>query len=113
MISIGPTQKIYIGLEALDFRAGFNSTAGACRRLLQHGSHLDGGLFVFTNKNFTMIRCYQFDGHGELLLTKRIAKGRFRWWLENPERVHAADVLAVFAGNGPLKKLPKLWKEIA
>ena len=111
MISISPTQKIFVAMEPLDFRKGFNGTAGACR-LLAEGSHLTGAIFLFLNRSGTMMRCYSFDGHGELLMSKRIAKGKFKWWSTNPKKVNPAEVAAVFAGAGPLKNLPNLWKPL-
>ena len=112
MIAISPTQKIFVAMEPLDFRKGFNGTAGACRRLAQ-GSHLSGAVFLFLNRSATMLRCYSFDGHGELLLSKRVAKGRFKWWRKNPEKVNAAEVAAVLAGAGPISDFPEPWKPLA
>jgi transposase len=111
MIIVSPTQKIFVALEPLDFRKGFNGTAGACRQLAQ-GSHLTGAVFLFLNRSATMMRCYSFDGHGEFLLIKRVARGKFKWWRKNPEKVDPAEVASVLAGAGPLKGLPKPWKPL-
>lgn len=111
MITVSHSQKIFVAMEPLDFRKGFNGTAGACRKLCE-GSHLTGALFLFVNRNKTMMRCYSFDGHGEILLIKRIAKGKFKWWQENPEKVNPADIASVLAGAGPIKSFPKPWKPV-
>ena len=63
-------------MEPLDFRKGLNGTAGACRKLCE-GSHLTGALCLFVNRNKTMMRCYSFGGHGDILVIKQIAKGKF------------------------------------
>lgn len=111
MITVSPTQRIFVAIEPLDFRNGFNGTAGACRQLAQ-GSHLTGAVFLFVNRKATMMRCFWFDGHGELLLVKRIARGKFKWWDKNPERIDPVEVASVLAGAGPIKNLPKPWKEL-
>lgn len=112
MLTVGPTQRIFVAMEPLDFRKGFNGTAGACRRLAED-SHLSGALFLFLNRSATMIRCYYFDGHGEFLLTKRVAKGKFKWWDEAPSMVNPAEVASVLAGAGPISNLPAPWKQLA
>lgn len=111
MIAVSPAQRIFVAMDPLDFRKGFNGTAGACRALAQ-GCHLSGALFLFINRSATMVRCYSFDGHGELILIKRVASGKFKWWKANPLRVNPAEVVSVLAGAGPLEKLPKPWKTI-
>lgn len=111
MISISPTQKVFVSMEPLDFRKGFNGTVGACR-LLAKGSHLTGAIFLFLNRSGTMMRCYSFDGHGELMLIKKIAKGKFKWWKDNPEKINPAEVASVLAGGGPLTGLPEPWKPL-
>lgn len=112
MITVSPTQRIFVAMEPLDFRKGFNGTAGACRQLAE-GSHLTGAIFLFLNRSATMIRCYTFDGHGELLLIKRVAKGRFKWWKETPHKVNPAEVASVLAGAGPIADIPEPWKSLA
>ena len=110
MISISPSQKIYICLEAFDFRKGFNATAGACRALSK--DHLNGSLFVFINKNRKMLRLYLFDGRGEFLLTKRSCSKPFDW-PKSSEEVDAAVVLGLLMGH-TLKSGPCIpWKKIS
>lgn len=111
MITISPTQKIFVSVEPLDFRKGFNGTAGACRQLAQE-SHLSGAVFLFINRNATMMRLYFFDGHGECLLIKRMAKGKFKWWRKNPGKINPAEVVAVLAGATPIIDFPKPWKPL-
>ena len=112
MLVVSSTQRIFVAMEPLDFRKGFNGTAGACRRLAE-GSHLSGAVFLFLNRSATMMRCYSFDGHGELLLTKRVAKGRFKWWQKAPTKVNPAEVASVLAGAGPIASIPDPWKPLA
>lgn len=114
MIQISQNTKIFIGLEALDFRTGFNGTAAACRNRLGKNP-LNGGLFVFINRSRTMIRLYLFDGHGEWATTKRIASGRFHWWDgENTSTEIAAEHIHLLlrGGNPNNVPLPPPWKKL-
>lgn len=112
MISIPDNTKIYLCKEYLDFRSGFNGTAAACRLKLSKNP-LDGGLFVFINKLHTMIRCYYFDGHGEWMIMKRKATGKFKWITSiNIENFEYAHLILILRGADPSKvKLPRPWKE--
>ena len=112
MITVTPSRKVFVSLEPLDFRKGFNGTAGACRKLAGE-SHLSGATFLFFNRRKTMIRAYTFDGYGEYLLNYRISKGRLKWWDKQPDRVIAADIAAIFSGAGPVKGVPDPWKKLA
>ena len=111
MINIGPNQKIFVSMEPLDFRKGFNGTVGSCRKLAK-GCHLTGAVFIFLNRSRTMMRCYTFDGHGELMLIKKIAQGKFKWWRKTPDRISPAEVAAVLAGSEPFSNKPEPWKHL-
>ncbi len=106
--------RIFIGVEPLDFRNGFNGTAAACRQRIEKNP-LNGGLFAFINRTRTMIRLYFFDGHGEYLMTKRVARGRFFWWKEGevPAEVIAEHLYLLLRGGDPKKvRLPEPWKKL-
>jgi transposase len=67
----------------------------------------------------TSIKVLVYDGQGFWLATKRLSKGRFRWWPQIAEgakeptrvlRVHQAQVLFA-AGNPDVDAAPE-WRQI-
>jgi transposase len=57
-----------------------------------------------------------YDGQGFWLATKRLSKGRFRWWPQGEEpartlRVHQAQVLLA-AGNPDIDAAP-VWRKVS
>jgi hypothetical protein len=65
---------ILIATEPADFRVGIDGLAALCRSRLTH-EPCCGILFVFINRNKTMIRTLAYDGIGFWLMTKRLSKG--------------------------------------
>ncbi len=114
MNSISINTRVYVASRPIDFRKRIDGTAAACRQLIGRNP-LEGGLFLFTNRSFSMIRCYYFDGHGEWLVEKRIAEGKFPWWKDGkpPETLEPTLVNLLFRGADPIQTiLPKVWKKI-
>jgi transposase len=94
--------RILVAVEAVDFRKGIDSLAELCRAKLD-ADPFSGCLFVFRSRRATSIKVLVYDGQGFWLATKRLSKGRFRWWPQGEEptralRVHQAQVLLA-AGN--------------
>jgi len=86
-----------VAVEAVDFRKGIDSLAELCRAKL-NADPFSGSLFVFRSRRATSIKVLVYDGQGFWLATKRLSKGRFRWWPQGEEparalRVHQAQVL--------------------
>jgi transposase len=78
MFGLGPATKIYIAVEAIDMRKGFEGLYGLVRDLLGLDP-LSGHLFLFTNKPRTRLKALVWDGSGLWVCAKRLEKGRFRW----------------------------------
>lgn len=78
MFGLGPATKIYLGVEAVDMRKGFEGLYGVVRDQLGHDP-LSGHLFLFTNKTRTRVKALVWDGSGLWVCAKRLEKGRFRW----------------------------------
>ena len=72
MLAITPQMRILVAVEAVDFRKGIDSLAELCRQKLD-ADPFSGYLFVFRSRRATSIE-------GFWLATKRLSKGRFRWW---------------------------------
>lgn len=75
MLTPSTTQQIYLAIEPVDMRGGFDRLAG---RVLQAGLDLYGGhLFVFLSKRRVHLKILTWDGSGLVVLYKRLSKGRF------------------------------------
>jgi transposase len=78
MFGLGPATRIYLGVDAIDMRKGFNGLYGLVRDHLGHDP-LSGHLFLFTNRSRTRIKALVWDGSGLWVCAKRLEKGRFAW----------------------------------
>lgn len=78
MFGLGPATKIYIAVEAVDMRKGFEGLYGLVRDHLGEDP-LSGHLFLFTNRSQTRLKVLVWDGSGLWVCAKRLEKGRFRW----------------------------------
>src|ERR1700687_1102335 len=78
MFGLGLATKIYIAVEAVDMRKGFEGLHGLVRDQLGQDP-LSGHLFLFTNRTKTRLKALVWDGSGLWVCAKRLEKGRFRW----------------------------------
>ena len=78
MFGLGPATKIYLGVEAVDMRKGFEGLYGLVRDQLGHDP-LSGHLFLFTNRSRTRLKVLVWDGSGLWVCAKRLERGRFYW----------------------------------
>ena len=78
MFGLSPATKIYVGLEAVDMRKGFDGLHGLVRDRLGQDP-LSGYLFLFTNRHRTSLKVLVWDGSGLWICAKRLEKGRFAW----------------------------------
>lgn len=78
MFGFGPATKIYIAVEAIDMRKGFDGLHGLVSGQLGQDP-LSGHLFLFTNKTKTRLKALVWDGSGLWVCAKRLEKGRFGW----------------------------------
>src|ERR1700726_432965 len=112
MIQIAAQIRILVAVEAVDGRKGIDAIAQLCREKL-NADPFSGYLFIFRTRRGTAIRVLQYDGQGFWLATKRLSKGRFRWWPTGTEpsrtlRAHQAQLLLA-AGN-PDAEAPPAWR---
>lgn len=78
MFGFGPATRIYIAVEAVDMRKGFDGLYGLVRDHLGEDP-LSGHLFLFINRTHTRLKVLVWDGSGLWVCAKRLEKGRFRW----------------------------------
>ena len=81
MIYLTAQTAIRVATERADFRKGIDGFVALCQHELQQNPR-SGTLYVFLNRNATMVRilAYDFQGPGYWLMTKRLSKGRYRDW---------------------------------
>ncbi len=79
LIQITPQLRILVAIEAIDGRKGIDSLAQLCRGKLD-ADPFSGCLFIFRSRSGNAIRILAYDGQGFWIATKRLSKGRFRWW---------------------------------
>ena len=78
MFGLGPATRIYLAVQAVDMRKGFEGLYGLVRDHLGQDP-LSGHLFLFTNRTRTRLKALVWDGSGLWVCAKRLEKGRFRW----------------------------------
>jgi transposase len=78
MFGLGPATRIYVGVEAIDMRKGYEGLFGLVRDHLGEDP-LSGHLFLFTNRDKTRMKALFWDGTGLWVCAKRLEKGRFGW----------------------------------
>ena len=70
--------EIFVGLEPIDLRWGFDRLAGLVSEQLGRSAR-SGALFVFRGRRGEAIKVLFFDGTGLCLFYKRLDRGTFRW----------------------------------
>lgn len=101
MIHLTSDSRIFIAAEPADFRRGIDGLAALCKQRLRHDPR-SGAVFVFINRNKTMIRALTYDGNGFWLMTKRLSKGRFQGWPRSAEATQplvAAQLRQILSGH--------------
>ena len=78
MFGLGLATKVYVAVEAVDMRKGFDGLYGLVRDQLGQDP-LSGYLFLFSNRTRTRLKALAWDGSGLWVCAKRLEKGRFRW----------------------------------
>ena len=96
MLSFSGSLKVFVCLEAVDMRKGFEGLQAAVGERLKEEVR-SGALFVFTNRRRTRLKILYFDGTGLWLMTKRLEQGTFFW----PK--------AAESGQGKLKLTPEAF----
>jgi transposase len=112
VFGLGLATKIYVAVEAVDMRKGFEGLYGLVRDQLG-ADPLSGHLFLFSNRTRTRLKALVWDGSGLWVCAKRLEKGRFRW-PESKEKQRSvtmrAEELAMLVNGLDLKQTqPRKW----
>jgi transposase len=115
LIQVTPQLRILVAIEAIDGRKGIDSLAQLCREKLATDP-FSGCLFIFRSRSGKAIRILNYDGQGFWIATKRLSKGRFKWWPNGNEatktlRAHQAQLL--FAAGNPDTEAAPVWRRVS
>jgi transposase len=115
MLSLTPTQPLFLAIQPADFRKGIDSLVALCRQQLQQDPY-SSTVFVFTNKHRTAIKALVYDGSGFWLFIKRFSVGRLKWWpttFEDANRIKPVELLILFNQGHPLQaRLSEPWRRV-
>jgi transposase len=78
VFGLGPATKIYVCLDSVDMRKGFDGLYGLVRDRLEQDPR-SGHLFLFSNRTRTRLKALVWDGSGLWVCAKRLERGRFGW----------------------------------
>jgi transposase len=81
--------EVFVGVEPIDLRWGFDRLAGVALERVGHEAR-SGALFVFFGKRRSAIKVLFFDGSGMCLFYKRLDDGTFR--LPEPSDAQATSI---------------------
>ncbi len=76
MLSLSPATRIFVALEPVDMRQGFNGLYAWVQRALEE-EPTSGHWFVFINKRRNRLKILLWDGSGLWICSKRLEKGTF------------------------------------
>ncbi|NVB39582.1 IS66 family insertion sequence element accessory protein TnpB [Pseudenhygromyxa sp. WMMC2535] len=102
MLSLPPTVRIFVALEPVDLRKGFDGLANVARTVLAENP-LSGHLFVFLNRRGNRAKILFWDRSGWCIYYKRLERGRFRLRRrselgEGKVELEAAELLLILEG---------------
>ena len=87
-------------------KKGHRFLARLCQEKLA-ADPFSGCVFVFRSRSGTAIRLLTYDGQGYWLATKRLSKGRFKWWPTRHEAgADAASARGAVADGGRRIRVP-------
>ncbi|HEX8011342.1 MAG TPA: IS66 family insertion sequence element accessory protein TnpB [Casimicrobiaceae bacterium] len=69
--------EVFVGLEPIDLRWGFERLSGVVAEKLGRSAR-SGALFIFFGKRRSALKCIFFDGTGLCLFYKKLDSGLFR-----------------------------------
>jgi len=78
VFGLGPATRIYLCLDTVDMRKGFDGLYGLLRDHLGQDPQ-SGHLFLFTNRSHARLKALVWDGSGLWVCAKRLERGRFGW----------------------------------
>jgi transposase len=77
VLTLPSTVRIYMAVDPVDLRRGFDGLAAATRQIIREDP-LSGHLFCFVNRRRNRLKVLLWQPSGYLLLFKRLERGCFR-----------------------------------
>lgn len=115
MLQVTPLSRVLAAVDPVDFRKGIDSLAGVCLNHLAQDP-MSGTIFLFRNRSKTSIRAFVYDGQGFWLCTKRLSKGKFRWWPKDPQevvKINCRELQTLLWNGNPLDaRFSEDWKKV-
>ena len=101
MLQITNKHRIFLVVQAIDFRKGLNSLVALCSQQLQFDP-MSGHFFMFRNRKATSIKVLAYDSQGFWLCQKRLSAGAFKGWPKSAYTVVSlnAPQLNILLNNG-------------
>lgn len=78
MIHLTSDTEVMLAANSVDFRRSIDGLSVLCQYELKCNPR-SGTLFVFKNRDATMVRILVYEVNGFWLMTKRLSKGKFSW----------------------------------
>lgn len=78
MLTLPSSVRVYVATAPIDLRKSFHGLSVAVVSELG-GDPLSGHLYVFHNKRANLVRVIFWDRTGYVIVSKRLARGRFRF----------------------------------
>jgi transposase len=114
MLAFPAAIRIFLAVQPVDMRKGFNGLWAAAVEQLQEDPK-SGAVFAFINKERTRLKLLYWDGTGVWVLAKRLEQGRFSWpppSAPTAKLALAPEALALLVGGVELKHGSlKAWYE--
>ena len=117
MNQLTPGTRIFIGIDAADFRCQIDGLAAICRQVFKQDPQ-SGALFVFRNRTRTALKILAYGGNAYWCCHRRLSKGRLKWWPNDEGGARSksldANALLVLIWNGdPRGVFDEPWKRLA
>ena len=78
MLEFAFSTKVFLASGATDMRKSFHGLAAIVKLQFKVDPY-SRCVFVFCNRNKTIIKALQWDGNGFCLFMKRLDRGKFKW----------------------------------
>jgi transposase len=116
MLSVTPKHKVYLAVQAVDFRRGIDGLSALCRHQFAQDP-FSGHYFIFRNRRASMIKILIYDSQGFCLFQKRLSKGTFRHWPKSSTSVITLNSTQLQVllqnGNPAVVNIESPWRLIA
>lgn len=77
MFTLGSSQRFFLYGAAVDMRKGFDGLSGLVRNSLDRDP-LSGEVYIFLNRNRTLVKLLHWEAGGLVIYYKRLEKGTFQ-----------------------------------